>query len=178
MAPAWVRPWGSHTRWINHRPVTRNYCQHSPDGSKSREKKWEHIHCQISRWEWNKIFYIGAFCDSHLLFHVSKLAIFRTIRAVWIVWGKGWILSISRPEKNAMFRRLTRGAQGNFLYPEFFVALTHFKNIYFESLYRLINCVSVWQFWKSISLKRHNQNINGIRRLLFHISVIHNCIWH
>lgn len=33
-------------------------------------------------------------------------------------------------EKNAMFRRHTRGAQGNFLYPEFFVALTHFKNIF------------------------------------------------
>ena len=81
-------------------------------------------------------------------------------------------------EKNAMFRRLTRGHTGELFYPGFFVALTHFKNIYFESLYRLINCVSVWQFWKSISLKRHNQNINGIRRLLFHISVIHNCIWH
>ena len=33
-------------------------------------------------------------------------------------------------EKNAMFRRHTRGAPGNFLYPQFFVALTHFKNIF------------------------------------------------
>ena len=80
-------------------------------------------------------------------------------------------------EKNAMFRRHTRGHRGT-LYIFSFLLHSHISKIYFESLYRLINCVSVWQFWKSISLKRHNKNINGIRRLLFHISVIHNCIWH